>query len=76
MDETNIINSKPLLFEKNQNDITLLGDYGQYILVNCNYTMISNFNAVMVENGISLIGCDKIPISPAATPFVPYSPSI
>jgi parallel beta-helix repeat protein len=63
MDNTNIINSKPLFFEKNQNDISLLGDYGQYILVNCNNTEISNFNADMVENGISLIGCDNSTIS-------------
>ena len=63
MDETNKINSKPLYFGKNQNDIIISGDYGQYIVVNCNRTKISNFNATIVENGISLIGCDNSTIS-------------
>jgi len=63
MDDTNIIDSKPLFFSKNQNDISISGDYGQYILVNCNKTEITNFNAPIVENGISLIGCDNSTIS-------------
>ena len=50
----NTINMKPLLYVKNQQDITISDDVGQLILVNCNKITVANLSFDNVSCGIQM----------------------
>lgn len=56
IDESNIINGKPVMYFENQNGLIIDGisNIGQLILVNCNNSIISNSNISQTAGGILL----------------------
>ncbi|MFX1402667.1 MAG: NosD domain-containing protein, partial [Promethearchaeota archaeon] len=65
IDNTNLVNGKPLYYYKNE--VNLLPDdfldAGQVILVNCNYSLISNLDISFNNIAVSLYYCSNNTIS-------------
>ncbi|MFW9990189.1 MAG: NosD domain-containing protein, partial [Candidatus Odinarchaeota archaeon] len=60
IDETNLVNSKSLLYRWNESEISSnFNDYGQIILINCNNSIISNTNISHATGGIILFNCSN-----------------
>ncbi|MFW9829144.1 MAG: nitrous oxide reductase family maturation protein NosD [Candidatus Thorarchaeota archaeon] len=65
IDTLNFVNGKPIYYYANQTNLgpSNFTNPGQIILVNCNNSIISNFNISNGSNGIMLYGCNNSTIS-------------
>ena len=65
IDNTNLVNGKPLYFYKNQENLGSdnFTNGGQVILVNCNESSVSNLNIFNTTSGVSLYYCNNVNFS-------------
>ncbi len=65
IDSTNLVNGRPLYYYSNKTGLGVdnFTNAGQVVLINCNYSIISNMDISNTNNGISLYYCSENIIS-------------